>query len=227
MDTQLSLAALAALYAFYDQFVANMPLSCGPGCATCCSVNVSVTSLEASYLLQHPLMASDALAGEIRTAAAAPHFLPSLTTNQLAASCLAAQEPPEENGVHTPGICPLLDEDGLCRVYSNRPFSCRAMLSVKRCRTGGEAEVPPFVYTVNLALYQLIEHLDRQGTSGNLLDMLSGNTRNAVANRALPGFLVAPEERAKFHTLLKKIAVFPVGNSALNIFFPEKIFSAF
>ncbi|MCD6297343.1 MAG: hypothetical protein J7M30_09330 [Deltaproteobacteria bacterium] len=31
----------------------------------------------------------------------------------------------------------------------------------------------PFLITVNLAIYQIIEHLDKEGVSGNLLDVLN------------------------------------------------------
>jgi len=41
------------------------------------------------------------------------------------------------------------------------------------CQYGGEAEMEPFLITVNLAIYQIIEHLDKEGVSGNLLDVLN------------------------------------------------------
>ncbi len=216
--------ALVALYDFYEQFTANMPLACDPGCATCCSVNVSVTSLETAYLCKHPLFQEKEVFAEIRQAADLPHFIPSCTTNEQAFCCLQKQNPPQESGGHTPGKCPLLGADGLCRVYVNRPFSCRAMLSTVKCTTDGKADMMPFIYTVNLAMYQLIEHLDKQGTSGNLLDMLAENSDRTVANRGIPGFPVAPQEQVRFQRLLDKLAALPVGEGRLAEYFPQEIF---
>lgn len=157
-------------------------------------------------------------------AAAGPHFIPTLTTNQLAGYCFQQQEPPEETGFFAPGQCPLLNNDGCCRVYANRPFSCRAMLSASRCEKNGEATMDPFVFTVNLAVYQMIEHLDRKGRSGNMLDVLTGGDRNTVANSPLPGFLVPPDERKQFQQLMRELIRFPIGNKRLGDFFPDQIF---
>ena len=216
--------ALVALFDFYEQFTVNMPLACEPGCATCCSVNVSVTSLETVYLRKHALFREEEVVSQVQQAADRPHFIPSCTTNEQAYCCLQKQNPPQESSSHAPGKCPLLDREGLCRVYTNRPFSCRAMLSTVKCITDGKAEMMPFIYTVNIAMYQMIEHLDKKGTSGNLLDML-GESSRTVANREIPGFLVAPQERVRFQRLLDKLAGLPVGAEQLADFFPPGLFN--
>jgi len=56
------------------------------------------------------------------------------------------------------------------------------------CQYGGEAEMEPFLITVNLAIYQIIEHLDKEGVSGNLLDVLS----ELVNNLRLMGHPILP-----------------------------------
>ncbi len=220
-----ALEALQAIYKFYDVFITRFPVACGPGCSACCSVNVSVTSLEIDYIKKNKLLAEKEIQRRIAAASAHPHFIPSLTTNQLARFCLRQQEPPEETGMHAPGQCPLLGDDGRCQVYANRPFSCRAMLSTSRCKADGEAIMEPFLFTINLALYQIIEHLDLHGISGNMLDMLAGNENNTIVNSALPGFLVSPAEQPQFQQLLKKIKKYPVGKGYLDDFFPPRTFS--
>ena len=219
-----SLSALSAIYDFYGQFVANLPLACGPGCATCCSVNVTVTELEIEFLRQHPLSGDRRVLEQVENVRNRPHFIPEFTTNQLAEFCLTRREPPAETGTHAPGACPLLNSEGLCMVYTHRPFSCRAMLSRTRCRTKLAAEIAPFIYTVNLTIYQLIEHLDRQGRSGNMLDMLCGDREQTTGNRTIPGFPVAPDEQVKHQRFLDKLAAFPAGNVQLAEYFPKDLF---
>ena len=83
----------------------------------------------------------------------------------------------------------------------------------------------PFVFTINLALYQMIEHLDKKGKSGNMVDMLTNGEQPTVPNSGLPGFLVSPEELPRFHQLLKTIKKSPVGRGYLSDFFPARAFS--
>ena len=215
--------ALQALYTFYDEFTTNLPVSCGPGCATCCSLNVSVTSLEVRFLRQHPALAKHSLQEAITAALGRPYFSPSFTTNELAEACLSRKQPPEETGLHASGQCPFLGKDSLCQVYANRPFSCRAMLSTCRCTQDGEAVMAPFIYTVNLAMYQMIEHLDQKGTSGNMLDFWAEKPRT-LPNRSIPGFLVAPEEKNRFRGIKTALRKFPVNSGSLEDFFTADIF---
>ena len=216
--------ALKALYSCYDALTDHFSITCRPGCATCCSVNVTITSLESAYLNNHALLSEAKLTADIAAAQQRPHFIPTLTTNGLARYCLQQQDPPEEKGMHARGCCPLLGDDGLCRIYANRPFACRAMVSTRRCRQGGEAMMPPFLFTINLAFYQLIEHLDQAGISGNMLDMLMEDNNNTLSNCALPGFPVAAEQQKPFNRVLEKIKTWPVNEGCLGDFFPHRIF---
>ncbi len=223
--TDREYAPLAALYEAHAALIRNDRFACGPGCSTCCSVNVVVTSLEADHLRRTGLLDDAVLAARVRRAAGEPHYIPSATTNLVAACCLAGRQPPPDPSEHRPGACPLLDGQGLCRAYSHRPFACRSMCSTTPCADGGEAVMEPFLVTLDLALCQLIEHLDRQGWTGNLLDMLlpaadrQGVPRR-VRNRPLPGFLVPPGEERRFRAAMEKILAWPVDGRRLGDFLP-------
>ena len=84
--------------------------------------------------------------------------------------------------------------------------------------------MPPFLFTINLAFYQLIEHLDQAGTSGNMLDMLLEDNNNTLSNCALPGFPVAAEQQKPFNRVLEKIKTWPVHEGCLGDFYPHRIF---
>lgn len=173
-DTEDRFTLLASLYAFYDDFVAGMPFACAPGCSTCCTWNVTATSLETSYLsriLSHDRLCQ--MADLAKKQDAPGWYRPSVTINEIAASCLAMRDPPIDSGIHTKGSCPLLDDRGLCLVYARRPFACRAMSSRIQCEPDGEALMDPFLVTVNLAMHQIIEDVGNGNYTGNLIDLLA------------------------------------------------------
>ena len=218
---------LQAVYAAYDELMAGSRFACRPGCATCCSVNVVVTSLEADYLRQAPAWSDARLVRAVEEAARRPRYIPAASTNLVAACCLAGREPPPDPSPHRPGSCPLLDGRGLCRVYDHRPFACRSMGSRTVCAEGGEAVMAPLHFTFNLALCQVIEHLDPDGRTGNLLDMLTCTEVAPsfppllVANRPLPGFLVPPEEAEQFRAMMTRLLDRPVGSTTLADHLPR------
>lgn len=230
MDDSNQFKVLAAIYSFYDQFLKVFPLACKPGCHVCCTVNIFATSLEAGYLLRSSFFDDLDLKKLLFSATARPIYRPGLSTNQIADLCLRQEEIPSDRVEHGEGSCPFLDQEGLCNVYEYRPFACRAMSSTEICRYGGEAEMEPFLITVNLAIYQIIEHLDRYRVSGNLLDLLSelvnnqgvspGPGNRLISNRALPGFLVTPNEQGRFRTFMRRFADFQVGDTTLGAFLP-------
>ena len=217
-------AALVSLYTLYEDAIATtFATACEKGCATCCSINVTITSLEARYLLAHPFFTGAEGREIVAGAGNRPRFIPSLTINRLAEACLKEKHVQQETGIHAAGTCPLLDDSRMCRVYSHRPFACRAMFSTERCRKDGAAEMPPFLYTVNLALCQLIEHLDRHGHTGNMIDMLAGDAKHTIANTPLPGFPVPPADRQRLRTFLVRLQNYPVEDGALMDFFPPHL----
>ncbi len=215
--------ALQSIYDFYDEFARKFPVACRAGCAACCSVNVTLTSLEMEYLRSHELFSSKEIMSRLVLASEQNHFIPSLTTNTIAAYCLNHQEPPLEHGEHAPGTCPLLAGNKHCLVYEQRPFACRAMLSRHTCKTGGAADMSSFFLTVNLSICQMIEHLDQNGVSGNLLDMLAGKTLPMVKNHSLPGFLVPPEQKKAFRRFIDDLFCRRAGGNLLQDYFNFRI----
>lgn len=213
---------LEKIYALHDDFTARFDLACGRGCDLCCTVNVTMTTLEGLLIMRHweargqqpPLEALRAAAGRDR-------FQPTLTTNHIAALCLQEQEIPEEAADPDAGPCPLL-QDGCCTIYEVRPFGCRAMVSRSRCMQGGTADMPDPVLSANHLMLQFIEAIDVPGVSGNLTDVLlwlsaselrdraaDGQAieppRGMAANRSIPVIMVPPEHRALLQPLIQTL----------------------
>ncbi len=213
------LKALEAIYKFYDEFLKGTPLACKKGCSTCCTTNVSMTSLEARYILESGLLSKDLMA-RLKEAAATDHFIPSTTINTSAAMCLSENQMPEETSPVTFDPCPLLTDEGLCSIYEARPFSCRAMCSETVCTEGGEAYMAPFLVTVNLAMYQILEHIDSEGWYGNMLDILEvvkdsrEESLQAAAemegkiktNRPIPCFIIPPDDIMRFKSYMRRLS---------------------
>jgi len=130
---------------------------------------------------------------------------------------------PEEENDPAWGKCPLLENDR-CTVYDVRPFGCRAMVSKTDCRKTGSAQMPPWVLTVNNVFLQAIEHLDQDGYSGNLSDMLllalSGseashrsmqnhgleNKEMFVKNEPIPCLMIPPEHRERMTPIVRDLS---------------------
>ncbi len=213
--------ALEGIYRCYGEFVQDFPAACEPGCATCCTTNVLATSLEVSYLLDKAKEAGLAIPwSRVKAASKGTVYRPLLTTNEVADLCLRQQEVPNDPGEHGPGTCPMLSEENLCLLYEYRPFSCRAMTSASKCSADGEAEMDQFLVSVNLAVYQIIEHLDVSGNYGNFLDLLlqsqGEEADRLLQNKRLPGFLVRPWETRHFEKFLLKLYRFDVHGRQLG-----------
>ncbi|RUM87897.1 MAG: hypothetical protein DSZ23_05115 [Thermodesulfatator sp.] len=228
-------SALKAIYDFYDEFTNGLSIACQKGCHVCCTTNVTATSLETDYLIQSGKMDKHLLK-KMEEERQKDHFIPSTTINTTAALCLAQKAIPEETSSQTFEPCPLLDENGLCSVYEYRPFSCRAMCSDTVCTEGGQANMPPFLVTVNLALYQILEHIDREGWYGNLLDMiplsLAGRERagnlavdqegTIKTNRQLPCFIVPPDDKIRFKSFMRRLGSQSADEITLAELLPEE-----
>ena len=93
----------------------------------------------------------------------------------------------------------------------------------------------PFLVTVNLAMHQIIEHLDQGGVTGIMPDILPPydqviplaeqrgrevNDQAILANRPLPGFLVPPEEQRRFADFMSRLAVRRTGSGCLGDYLP-------
>ena len=171
-----ALDRLEKIYELYARVMEERGCSeraaCAEGCASCCTCNVTLTSLEAAFLadrLDQP--GRERAAGNLAARFPEKRYTPLLTTNGFAQACMSGKEVPEEENDPSWGECPLL-EDGLCTVYPYRPFGCRAMVSETLCSKAGYARMPPRVLTLNNIFLQSIEHMDIGGVTGNLSDLL-------------------------------------------------------
>ncbi len=238
---------LVALYSFYDEFIRDFSFACQKGCSTCCTVNVAVTTLEADMVAR---TVGDGPSGELleslAAAATSPRYIPTTTLNRNTWQIMRGEEITEDRGEHGDGLCPLLDSSGLCSVYESRPFACRAMSSATPCGEQGAADMDPFLITINLSMYQIIEHLDSHGGfTGNLAGLLHAslkksddasedsqvdegsrenvNTMMEVRNCPLPGFIVPPDDRLRFKSFLRRLLAWPAGEDTLAQYLPEEM----
>ena len=197
---------LAALYDAFDQWASTFAFACRKGCATCCTRSVTMTSLEGNGI-----MAFLAETGR-RAELAAPAFQPTpnrtvqCTTNTFVAAHLRG-EAVEEAESWDLRPCPFLKEES-CSIYPARPFGCRLFASLDSCAASVVAEMPPGYLAGATALLQYIEHLDNGGRWSTMMELLAGmNTGQAEdygePTAPIPGFLVAPDERALVEPLLQ------------------------
>jgi Fe-S-cluster containining protein len=222
MSIEMKLNFLSGIYRLYDQFMEDLDTACQKHCAHCCTANVSITTLEGYYLINK--LDSDQrrnLKHALVKVAASERFRPLLTTNRIAELCRDGKEIPEDTFSQGHQKCPLLNQD-LCPVYFLRPFGCRCFVSRIPCGTSGFADVDDFVLSVNTVFLQSIEHLDKDGCSGNLIDvllrLLSTENRRAyqndglqcrstslIENQRLSVLMVPPEHQERLQPILSAL----------------------
>ena len=171
-----ALDRLGKIYELYSKVMeergGNEKAACAEGCSSCCTCNVTLTSLEAAFLADRlDSQGQERAAGKLAARFPEKRYIPLLTTNGFARACMSGNEVPEEENDPSWGECPLL-EDGLCTVYPYRPFGCRAMMSEILCSRAGYAQMPPLVLTLNNIFLQYMEQMDVKGVTGNLSDLL-------------------------------------------------------
>jgi len=224
---------LLSLYKVFDTFVErNFQMACTNGCASCCTQNVTLTTLEAQLVLES-LKQSGRPHALARLETSSPTlFRPRYTINDLALACFNRQEPPEEELGPDSGVCPLLEND-LCLAYEVRPFACRSFLSLEKCQPGGQANIPATLVSVITACQQIIEHLDEGGLFGNLTDLLvllseSDNVRSFARSeitpdsglartKPLPGFLIHPDDMAAVKPFLDRLFTGNVNGEPFHV----------
>ena len=219
MSIEMKLNLLSGIYRLYDEFMTGFDTACQKQCAHCCTANVSITTLEGYYLI-------DKLDSDQRTnlklalvkESISDRFRPRLTTNRIAELCRNGEEIPEDTLSKGHQKCPLL-HDNLCLVYFLRPFGCRCFVSRIPCGASGVADVDDFVLSVNTVFLQTIEHVDKDGCSGNLIDvllrLLSVEDRRAyrnddlrcqsnglIPNHGLTVLMVPPEQTERLQPIL-------------------------
>lgn len=221
MDINAKLAVLDRLYQIYDGFTHKLDVACQRYCADCCTCNVTMTTLEGYKVVES--LISNGNADLLRHLGSSPskRFQPRTTTNQLAELCVAGRDLPDEENDSKWGSCPFLIENN-CPLYLVRPFGCRCFASKHKCGSTGYADIEPMVVSVNNVFLQYIEHIDSQGGSGNLTDVLrflespdnreryrtnrlDRPGRELVPNRPIKALLIPPEHRAEIAPLLQEI----------------------
>ena len=216
MTLATKLTALNRIFAVYDRFCATLDVACKKYCAHCCTANVTLTTLEGYKIVDHLIATGklDVIDG-LKHMAATPRYQPQISTNRLAELYAAEAKVPEEEMAAEWEECSLLAKN-VCAIYDLRPFGCRCFVSRKNCAETGYADIDEFTASVNTMFLQTIEHLDADGCSGNLIDVLqvmaSEDNRRAYAkdrlkcetnglivNWSLKVLMIPPEHRIKWN----------------------------
>jgi len=217
LELEIKLKLLNRIYRLYDDIIAPYDLACRKFCSDCCTRNVTLTTLE-GYRIIGNLLSRDQMdfLGKVRFDRSLPRFEPRITTNEIARQCAAGSDIPPEEMNSGSGVCPLLEEN-LCRIYADRPFGCRCLVSSNKCAETGFAEMDDFLMSVNTVFLQYIEHIDSRGRSGNLIDVLlwlePEKNRQAyergdlteselVTNQPIPFLFIPPEHRVRMKPIL-------------------------
>jgi hypothetical protein len=216
------LKILDQIYSIYDRFADSLDLACKKLCDHCCTSGVILTTLEGYKIIDRLISDTDTgFIQKIRSASEINRFRPQITTNRLARLCADGIEPPEETGSENWQVCPVL-QDHQCPLYEVRPFGCRCLVSRRHCGEKGYAEMDDLVLSVNTVILQTIEHVDAEGCSGNLVDVLQTMSmeqnreayRNGklhctgnglIANQPLQVLMVPPEHRARIEPILQEL----------------------
>jgi hypothetical protein len=222
MDLASKLKILDQIYSIYDRFADSLDLACKKHCDHCCTSGVILTTLEGYKIIDCLTSETDTgFIQKIRSAPEIDRFRPQITTNRLARLCADGIEPPAEIGSENWQVCPVL-QDHQCPIYELRPFGCRCLVSRRLCGEKGYAEMDDFVLSVNTVILQTIEHVDAEGCSGNLVDVLQTMSieqyreayRNGklhctgnglIANQPLQVLMVPPEHRARIEPILQEL----------------------
>ena len=217
----MKLAVLEQLYKLYSEFINTLEVCCKRFCAFCCTKNVTITTLEGAYIInQMSGNEKEDFFRDLDPDQSKERFIPKMTMNQMADCCKNGGTPHEEeiNPDWTP--CFLL-KGKECPVYLFRPFGCRCLVSTVPCGETGFAQIDSFILTVNTIFQQYIEHIDLQGVTGNIIDVL-GHLKsekfrqdyqrneivkgtNLISNFSLTCLMIPPEHRERVRPILRSI----------------------
>ena len=228
MKLEKRLIGLNKIYTLYNDVTKHLDVACEKYCATCCTSNVIMTTLEGYLIADHMVSNGQAnLFEAVQSKISKNRFKPQITINRIAALCMKGDDQPEEEKKRSNKNCPVL-KDNLCPIYEVRPFGCRCFISKHDCSKAGYAEVDSVVMTLNTLFMQFVEQIDFMGYSGNFTDVLllmaSNENRNDykknilkhpgadfVSNLKIKVLMVPPEHRVKIK---------PVMDSLLNLLRP-------
>lgn len=209
------------IYALFDQAVKDQNWVCREKCAACCTSNVTVTEMEAQFLIASVSQAQQsAVVKMIRRKFPEKRYQPLLTMNTFVEHCMQGKEVEAEENDPSWGRCPLLKDDK-CSVYPFRPFGCRALLSQVDCSKKGYAQVPEQIQALQNLFVQIIEHLDAGAKFGNLSDVLlevcgaeeaalppqviEMQSKALLINREIPVLMIPPEHRGKLMPMVREL----------------------
>ena len=204
---------LSKILELHSKWTGNKDFFCHRGCASCCSLNVAITSLEAE-LINNKIGTS--LKTKLNDYLSLERFQPKTTTNTIANLAIEDIDPPDEYIPEATEKCPFLDENQ-CMIYDIRPLSCRVLLSTKNCGHTGAAEMDERIMTINTVFQQYIEILDHDGLSGNMIDLLAHGsnpvfTSKFVENKMPRAIMVPPEFQNEMRELITQINTIISGN---------------
>ncbi len=221
-ESESKIAQLKFVYAIFEEVMKDYQVVCKEKCTSCCTCNVTMTSLEADLILynlddQHRRKVGKALVIRFPE----KRYTPKITTNQFARLCIEGKEIPEEKNDPSWGKCPLLEND-LCTIYEVRPFGCRALISEIDCKKNKIAQIPPIALTINNVFLQAIEHMDQNGYFGNLTDVLGQKLQKRsilstpeiltllfndqfLSNETITTWMVPPEHLDKAKRIFEKL----------------------
>lgn len=222
MDITSKLKILDQIYSIYDNFVDSLDLACKKYCDHCCTSGVTLTTLEGYKIIDR--LTSDTntdVIQNIQSASQIKRLRPQITTNRLAQLCAQGVDPSEEADNLDLPACPLLS-DHKCPIFELRPYGCRCLVSRHNCAEKGYAEIDDFVLSVNTVFLQTIEHIDADGCSGNLVDILQAmsvdknrkaycssalhcSANKLIPNQPLEVLMIPPEHRTKMEPVLQEL----------------------
>lgn len=221
MNIKMKLAVLEQMYAIYDRYLKGKKFCCKRFCDSCCTRNVTITTIEGAYILSQ-IFAQDQenLIGCMERDRFKARFIPEVTINRLADYCKNGGNPPEEEVDPNWSPCSFL-KGNECPIYQYRPFGCRCLVSTVPCRETGFAQIDPLLLTINTIFQQYIEHMDSKGATGNLIDIIlhlksegvketypqnkKWKNINLIPNTALTYLMIPPEHREMVRPLLDSI----------------------
>lgn len=161
--------------------------ACGPGCATCCTVNVTVLIPEAIAIARH-------LAENVPPPALAP------LGRRVHETARAVRWLEDDERIRAGHPCPFLDRRGWCTIHPVRPLTCRALTSTDphRCRDALAAQAAGEYAPLLANLFQkfLLEQTYRGVATGLAQSGLDDSGRELT--RSVGRFLGEPELVADF-----------------------------
>ena len=214
------LEKLEVIFGWHDDIAKSFgPWVCESGCSDCCTALVSLTTLEADYMMRKGATSARESLQNWPEQSILPRM--GMTANERALLCSSGESFEEDAPPPVISACPLL-EDGRCSCYEARPLMFRMMLSSKKCNETGHAEMPSMLLSFTTVCQQLVEDIDRQGRSGYLIHMLplfedpgfaadysteqkQIDTGYLKRNQPNPEFLVPPEDRPQIRLWLQEL----------------------